>query len=455
MQIHFWLNDEQREWEVSANETLLSALRRHGIFGAKHGCETGECGACTVLLDGRPVASCVMLAAQAEERAIRTIEALGEYPEKGWKPTLDLHPLQKAFAANGAIQCGYCTPAMILAAKALLDSNPSPSEADVRDALSGTLCRCTGYIKPVEAVLDAAAELRGEKTIELKPPHAAPPGLFQPPAQEGPAVLPPEMAPPAPIGGGPHPVAIAEPKVEVRIAEETRPETSYVGRSEVKIDAVKLALGKPAFTADVEMRGMLVGKLLYSPHAHARITRIDVSKARSLPGVHAALTWQDIPRVVHSTAGQSDPIPGPLDYFSLDNKVRFVGDRVAAVAAETEEIAERALELIEVEYEVLPAILDPRHAEPLGCRSSLAEAFAQDVDGPAGAVPIIHDEPEYRPFAECDSRPQPRIVHSHRSWETWIAACDKRTESSKGLTASREYSRLLSSLSKRHALGRG
>ncbi|HUW15089.1 MAG TPA: 2Fe-2S iron-sulfur cluster-binding protein, partial [Anaerolineae bacterium] len=123
MQIRFSLNDEWQEWEVTANETLLRSLRRHGLFGAKHGCETGECGACTVLLDGRPVASCVMLAAQAEGRAVTTIEALGEYPEKGWKPTLDLHPLQKAFAANGAIQCGYCTPAMILAAKALLDSN--------------------------------------------------------------------------------------------------------------------------------------------------------------------------------------------------------------------------------------------------------------------------------------------------------------------------------------------
>ena len=403
MQIRFSLNDEWQEWEVTANETLLRSLRRHGLFGAKHGCETGECGACTVLLDGRPVASCVMLAAQAEGRAVTTIEALGEYPEKGWKPTLDLHPLQKAFAANGAIQCGYCTPAMILAAKALLDSNPNPTESDVRDALSGTLCRCTGYVKPVQAVLDAAAELRGEKTIELKQPFPAPPGLFQRPADEGPADLAPEVASLAPPGGEHYPVAVAAPKLEVKIAEETHPETTYVGRSEVKVDAIKLALGKPAFTADVEMRGMLVGRLLYSPHAHARITRIDASKARALPGVHAALTWQDIPRVVHSTAGQSDPIPGPLDYFSLDNKVRFVGDRVAAVAAETEEIAERALELIEVEYEVLPAILDPRQAEPPGCRSPLADAFARDLDGPANvAVPIIHDEPEYVPFADCD-----------------------------------------------------
>ena len=111
------------------------------------------------------------------------------------------------------------------------------------------------------------------------------------------------------------------------------------------MDAVKLVQGKPAFTDDIEMRGMLVAKVLHSPVAHALIRHIDASKARALPGVAAVLTYQDIPRVVYSTAGQSDPIPGPLDSFSLDQKVRFVGDRVAFVAAETEEIANQALEL--------------------------------------------------------------------------------------------------------------
>ncbi len=433
MQIRFSLNDEEQDWDVRPNETLLDALRRHGIFGVKHGCETGECGACTVLLDGQPVASCVTLAAQAAGHAVTTIEALGEYPEKGWKPTQDLHPLQKAFAANGAIQCGYCTPAMILAAKALLDGNPNPSEAAVRDALSGTLCRCTGYVKPVQAVLDAAAELRGETIIELKTPLAAPPGLFRPPQETGPPPVPPKPAAAAPPIAEPYPLTITETKLEVRVAQETRPETTYVGRPEVKVDAVKLALGKPVFAADVEMRGLLVGKVLRSPHAHAHIIRIDASRARALPGVHVVLTWQDVPRVVHSTAGQSDPIPGPLDFFSLDHKVRFVGDRVAAVAAETEEIAQRALELIAVDYEVLPAILDPREAEPPDRRSPVAAVFARDKVGaipcgrPSGQAssrgsargaqglplpqeteqtefPIIHDEPEYVPFDECDPR---------------------------------------------------
>ncbi len=120
---------------------------------------------------------------------------------------------------------------------------------------------------------------------------------------------------------------------------------------------------------------MLVGKLLLSPHAHAIIKRIDASKARALPGVHAVLTHEDVPRVAYTTAGQSHPEPGPHDNYSLDYKVRFVGDRVAAVAAETEEIALRALELIEVEYEILPAIFDPRDSMKQG-------------------APVLHDEPE-------------------------------------------------------------
>ena len=156
-----------------------------------------------------------------------------------------------------------------------------------------------------------------------------------------------------------------------------------VGKPENKVDAVKLAQGKPAFAADIEKRGMLVAKVLHSPHAHARIKSIDASKARAIPGVAAVLTWQDIPRVVYSTAGQSDPIPGPLDTFSLDNKVRFVGDRVAFVAAETAEIAEKAVSKIEVEYEVLDAILD------------------SDDSMKPGAIQI-HDEPEYVNFADSD-----------------------------------------------------
>lgn len=375
MHIHFTVNGELTELGISPDTTLLSVLREElGLFGVKHGCETGECGACTILLDGVAVNACVMLAAQADGHEVTTIEALGEHPELGWRRTEGLDPIQRAFIETGAIQCGYCTPAMILAARALLHRIPGPSEEQVREALSGVLCRCTGYLKPVQAVLRAAAILRGESVQPIEGPITAPRDLFQPP-YEGPEG---DQA----IFFGPEVLIRTGVMPRIRVASGIKPHT-VVGHPEAKVDAVKLAQGKPAFAADFEMRGMLVAKVLHSPIAHARIKRIDAAKARELPGVAAVLTWQDLPRVVYSTAGQSDPIPGPLDSFSLDNKVRFVGDRVAFVAAETESIAKQALASIEVEYEPLPAILDP------------SQALAEDA-------PRIHDEPEYVGFDESD-----------------------------------------------------
>ena len=153
------------------------------------------------------------------------------------------------------------------------------------------------------------------------------------------------------------------PKLKV---VDARSPMKTVGKGEPKVDAIKLVQGKPAFTADYEKRDLLVAKVLHSPHAHALNQTIDTSEAKALPGVAAVLTWQDIPRVVYSTAGQSHPIPGPLDNFSLDKKVRFVGDRVAFVAAETAEIAKQALKLIKVDYEVLPPIIDPDQSDGRG-----------------------------------------------------------------------------------------
>jgi xanthine dehydrogenase iron-sulfur cluster and FAD-binding subunit A len=149
------VNGESRHPRAEARTTLLELLRREGFWGAKHGCETGECGACAVLLDGRPVSACLTLALRAHGRAVLTVEGLGT-PDR-------LHPIQAAFVETGAIQCGYCTPAMELCAKALLDAIPDPSEAEVRDALAGCLCRCTGYVKPVEAVLRAAGQIKGPR----------------------------------------------------------------------------------------------------------------------------------------------------------------------------------------------------------------------------------------------------------------------------------------------------
>ncbi len=333
------INYLEKEFEITPRETLLEVLRREGYFGAKFGgCQHGECGACAILLDGEPVNSCSMLAAQADGHHIETIEGMGEHPLHGWKKSLGLHVIQQAFIDTGAVQCGFCTPAMILAADALLRKESNPTEEQAREALSGVLCRCTGYVKPVEAILCAAAVMRGELPVASQSP----------------------------------------------LTPETK-RYATVGRSEPKVDAAKLVQGRPAFTTDIEMRGMLVAKVLFSPIAHARIKKIDTTKAKALPGVAAVLTWQDLPRVVYSTAGQSDPIPGPLDAFSLDNKVRFVGDRVAFVAAETEEIATKALELIEVAYEPLPLLLDPADAMKPG-------------------APILHDEPEYVNFADSDPK---------------------------------------------------
>lgn len=340
MKISFKLNSNLREFEIDLSDTLLSLLRREGLFGVKNGgCRHGECGACTVLMDSKAINSCSILAVQVDGHVIETVEGLGETLDQGWKKTAGLDPLQDAFINTGAIQCGYCTPAMLLAARAIKNKQKNPSDEEIRDAISGVLCRCTGYKKPVEAIQ-----------------HANKKGTF----------------------------SYSQPKLQVEFADESKT-MEKVGKSELKVDANKLVQGKPAFTDDLRMPGMLYAKILYSPHAHARIHKIDSSEAKKLKGVVAVLTWQDIPRVIYSTAGQSDPIPGPLDSVSLDKKVRFVGDRVAFVAAETEAIANQALALIKVEYEVLPALLDSREAMKKGS-------------------PILHDEKDYVNFDKSNPK---------------------------------------------------
>src|SRR5262252_7899156 len=150
------VNGERRDMLVPSHKTLLEVLREDmGLTGTKHGCELGECGTCTVLVDGRSILSCLYLGLDAEGREVTTIEGMAE----GGK----LHPLQDTFADLGAAQCGYCSPGFLLAAKELLEKNPKPSRAEIKEALSGNLCRCTGYIKIYEAVELAAARLRGDE----------------------------------------------------------------------------------------------------------------------------------------------------------------------------------------------------------------------------------------------------------------------------------------------------
>ncbi len=356
MEITLIINGVKKSIGIHPAERLLPVLRREGYFSVKFGDERGESGASTILLDGKPVNSGVMLAAQADGHAITTVEGLGSFSA--------MHPLQKAFIETGAIQSGYSTPAQILVAKALLDQNQNPTEDEVREALAGVLDRETGYVKPVQAVLRAAAVMRGEEVEPFEPLTRAipiPSEFFSYPADSD--------SPTADSGGSSiqtltRPLVVTPPTLEPR---------SVVGKSEPKVDAAKLSLGRPVFADDFEMRGLLHAAMLTSPHAHARIKRIDASAARALPGVHAVLTYLDIPRVKYASGGQSYPNPKPYDQVCLDDKVRHVGDRVAVVAAETPELAREALSLIDVEYEVLPVVLDPEAAMQPG-------------------APVVHDE---------------------------------------------------------------
>ena len=149
------INGEPVEFLCETEQTLLDALRDElGLTGSKEGCSSGDCGACSVIVDGRLICSCLMLAVEAEGRTIETIEGLARGEA--------LHPLQRKFLEAAALQCGFCTPGLLVAAKALLDRHPNPTETEARYWLAGNLCRCTGYDKIIRAVLDAAAELRGE-----------------------------------------------------------------------------------------------------------------------------------------------------------------------------------------------------------------------------------------------------------------------------------------------------
>jgi len=348
MEIRIKLNGRHTRIETEPSHTLLTVLRGQGLKSVRFGSNTGETGAAAVLVDGRLVNSEVMLAAQADGHEVTTVEAFDN---------AELDPIQTAFMTTGAIQSGYSTPAMILSTRALLATNPDPSEAEIRDMLSGILDRETGYVKTVDAIQRAAAVIRGDQpdpfsTISVSPmTDGANPSTHDPvdpPLTDLPAL--PRVVPSADV-----------------------PEMAVVGKAQIKVDALKLVKGNPAFTDDIELRGTLIAKVLYSPHAHAHILDIDDSKARALPGVHEVLHYQNTPRVKYASGGQSYPNPHPYDQVSFDTKVRHVGDRVAAVAADTLEIAEEALRLIEVTYEVLPAVFD-------------------ELEAIAPGAPLIHDE---------------------------------------------------------------
>lgn len=337
------LDGQPRTFWVEPHNTLFDVLRREAHWAVRFGSDSGETGSAAVLFDGRLVSSEIMLAAQADGHEITTIATLNQ---RGSLFPGGMHPIQTAFMATGAMQSGYSVGAMMLGTLALLEATSRPSESEIRDMLSGILDRETGYVKVVEAVVRAAAILRGDAVTPFVPDFLTPLTNGRDPVEVNPA----------------DPGSLANKAVPRVIPSRDVPDMAVVGKAELKVDALKLVRGNSAFVDDIEMRGMLFAKVLRSPHAHARIVHIDDSKARDLGGVHAVLHHGNTPRIHYASGGQSWPNPYPWDQVSFDNVVRHVGDRVCAVAAETIAIAEEALRLIEVEYEVLPAVFDERLA---------------------------------------------------------------------------------------------
>ena len=306
MTIILKVNGKEYELNVPPSKRLLDVLRDDlGLTGTKYGCGTGECGACTVLVDGKPSPSCIMLAAQAEGMEITTIEGVRNLPI--------FEKIENAFAEFGAVQCGYCTPAMVLNTIYLLNKNEKPSREEIRSAISGVYCRCGCYQKIIDAI-----ESIVDADHKNKIPHENPVGI---------------------VGAGVQRIDVKE-KIE--------------GRSIYAIDLKPIGMRR--------YDDLLYLKFLKSPFAHAKIKSIDVEEAMKQKGVELILTHENVPDVHFTTAGQTYPEPSPYDTRLLNDKVRYLGEPVAIVAAESEEICERAIALIKVQYEPLKAVFDPEEA---------------------------------------------------------------------------------------------
>ncbi len=297
--VKFKVNGVLHQAVVDPGLTLLELLRDElHLTGTKQSCDkAGQCGACTVIVDGKAVRSCLLKAAKLDGADIITVEGLGT-PDNP-------HLIQEAFVLAGAIQCGFCTPGMIMSTKALLDQYNNPSTEEIKKALRHNLCRCTGYVKIIEAVKLAGRFLRGE--------------------------IKPEDVRPDPNG----------PKIGVSHPRPTAPD---------------LACGTAKYTADIIIPGALELAAVRSPHPHALIKNIDYSEAEKIPGVVGVMTAKDI-KGTNRLLMTIDDRP-----VLCEDKVRFIGDPVAAVVAETRKQALEAARAVKVEYELLPVLDSPQKA---------------------------------------------------------------------------------------------
>ncbi len=294
--INFTVNGHEVSAAAPSELSLMRFLRDElGLTGTKNGCNTGHCGACTVIVDGKVRRACLVRMSKISGASIQTIEGLAQNG--------NLHPIQQAFIEHGAVQCGFCTPGMIMVAKALLDANPHPTRAEIKKALTqnNNLCRCTGYVKILDAIQDAAERLSCGAS------HA-----------------------PAPKEEG---------------------EQAVLSR-----DAVGLVTGATRFGDDIHLKDMLHGKILWAAHPHAEILSVDTSEAEAMPGVVAVITARDVPG-----KNQAGLVIRDQPAIAYD-KVRYIGDTLAAVFAETPELAAEALKKIKVDYRVLPGVFSPEAA---------------------------------------------------------------------------------------------
>ena len=339
-QLSLIVNGTKHTLEPVPGETLSTLLRqRLRLTGTKIGCDEAECGACTVLVDGEPMMSCIYPAERADGKTIVTIEGLSalsgatrqgsavevevathpsttDFARDAQSSAQDgrLHPLQEAFVEHGAVQCGFCIPGQIMTAYALLQRNPNPSSDEIRFALKDTLCRCAGYPTIENSILAAAESLRTGEPV--KPPH---------------------------------------------IPDSIHTHNT-VGHTHTRPDGIEKVNGKAIYTDDLVFDGMLYARARRAMVPHAILTKLDISKAKALPGVVAVLTAEDIP-------GEHNHGLVIFDWptiVGVGERVRYVGDTLAIIAAESQQIAEQASALIEAEFDLQPVITNPVQARQEG-----------------------------------------------------------------------------------------